>query len=408
MKLNDVKEQKALRVAEMRSILSAAESGKRSLTADEQTKFDSIKTQVQSLEADEARCQFMEDAERRMMGGSNTDKSLADLESRISLVDAINVQVEQRQLNGALAEYAAEHERRTGKKAQGVAVPQSLFEKRAAQTTTTAATIAPDDFRADQFIGLLRNAMVVKSLGARVLPNLRGDVVVPRQATSSTAQWIAEGSALTDSGMTFDSVTLKPRHVGAITELSRQLLQQSNPSIEQLVRDDFVQVVGLAVDKAMLHGNGTTAPAGLVSTVVAGTLETLNWENVLELLKTLAMLNVTPNAWLTQPYAEKKLRSTLKTTDLPGYLMENGQMAGLPVAVTNQLDIKTGTPNKGRMILGDFKEMLVGTWGSVDVLANPYAEGPYSRGAVQVRILTTMDMVPRRTEAFMVIEDIAI
>lgn len=408
MKLNDVKEQKALRVAEMRSILSAAESGKRSLTAEEQTKFDSIKTQVQSLEADEARCQFMEEAERRMMGGSNTDKSLADLESRISLVDAINVQVEQRQLNGALAEYAAEHERRTGKKAQGVAVPQSIFEKRAAQTTTTAATIAPDDFRADQFIGLLRNAMVVKSLGARVLPNLRGDVVVPRQATSSTAQWIAEGTALTDSGMTFDSVTLRPRHVGAITELSRQLLQQSNPSIEQLVRDDFVQVVGLAVDKAMLHGNGTTAPAGLVSTVVAGTLATLNWENVLELLKTLAMLNVTPNAWITQPYAEKKLRSALKTTGLPGYLMENGQMAGLPVAVTNQLDIKTGTPNKGRMILGDFKEMLVGTWGSVDVLANPYAEGPYSRGAVQVRILTTMDMVPRRTEAFMVIEDIAI
>ena len=126
----------------------------------------------------------------------------------------------------------------------------------------TAAGIVPDDFRADQFIGLLRNAMVVKSLGARVLPNLRGDVVVPRQATSSSAQWIAEGSALTDSGMTFDSATLKPRHVGAITELSRQLLQQSNPAIEQLVRDDFVQVVGLAVDKAMLHGNGTTAPEG--------------------------------------------------------------------------------------------------------------------------------------------------
>jgi len=403
MKLHEIAEQKALKVAEMRSLLSADK-----LNAEGQAKFDTLKTQVTDLEASEARARFLDDAERRSMGTGTIDKPLSDLESRISLVDAINAQVEQRQLNGALAEYAAEHERRTGKKAQGVAVPQSLFEKRAAQTTTTAASIVPDDFRADQFVGLLRNAMVVKSLGARVLPNLRGDVVVPRQATSSSAQWIAEGSALTDSGMTFDSATLKPRHVGAITELSRQLLQQSNPAIEQLVRDDFVQVVGLAVDKAMLHGNGTTAPAGLVTTFVAGTLATLNWENVLELLKTMAMLNITPNAWVTHPYAEKKLRATLKTTGLPGYLMENGQMAGLPVSVTNQLDIKIGTPNKGRLILGDFTEMLIGTWGSVDVLANPYAEGPYSRGAVQVRILTTMDMVPRRDEAFMVIEDITI
>lgn len=94
----------------------------------------------------------------------------------------------------------------------------------------------PEDFRADQFVGLLRNSMVVRSLGARVLPNLRGDVVIPRQATSSTAQWLAEGDSLSDSGMTFNNITLKPKHVGAITELSRQLLQQANPSIEQLVR----------------------------------------------------------------------------------------------------------------------------------------------------------------------------
>ena len=67
-----------------------------------------------------------------------------------------------------------------------------------------------------------------------------------------------------------------------------------------------------------------------------------------------------------------------------------------------------GTPNKGRMILGDFSGMVIGTWGGVDVLANPYAEGPYSRGAVQVRILTTMDMIPRNEAAFMIIEDIGL
>jgi HK97 family phage major capsid protein len=291
----------------------------------------------------------------------------------------------------------------------GVLIPQSLFEKRAAQTTTTAAGIVPEDFRADQFVGLLRNAMLVKSLGARVLPNLRGDVVIPRQATTATAQWIAEGSALTDSGITFNNITLKPKHVGAITELSRQLLQQSNPSIESLVRDDFVQVVGLAIDKAMIHGNGTTEPEGLLTAATGtGTLATLNWTTILAVLESLALQNINPSAWLTHPKVVTKLRAALKTAALPGYLLENGQMAGLPVASTNQLAEKAGSPAKGRIIVGDFSEMVIGTWGSVDILANQFAEGPYSRGAVQVRILTTLDMIPRRENAFAVIDDITL
>ena len=407
MSIAQIRESRAQKVATMRNLLSAAESEKRSLNATEQTAFDGLKAEITSLEAAEGRAAFLEDAERRSLGHV-ADKSAVSLEKQINVIDAINAQIESRNLTGALAEYNQE-QKRNGISAKGVLIPQSLFEKRAAQTTTTAAGIVPEDFRADQFVGLLRNAMLVKSLGARVLPSLRGDVVIPRQATTATAQWIAEGSALTDSGITFNNITLKPKHVGAITELSRQLLQQSNPSIESLVRDDFVQVVGLAIDKAMIHGNGTTEPEGLLTAATGtGTLATLNWTTILAVLESLALQNINPSAWLTHPKVVTKLRAALKTAALPGYLMENGQMAGLPVASTNQLAEKAGAPAKGRIIVGDFSEMVIGTWGSVDILANQFAEGPYSRGAVQVRILTTLDMIPRRENAFAVIDDITL
>ena len=126
------------------------------------------------------------------------------------------------------------------------------------------------------------------------------------------------------------------------------------------------------------------------------------------MLQGLALKNITPNAWLTHPEVATILRKTLREAGLPGYLLDNGQLAGVPVAVTNQLAKKAGAPATGRIIVGDFAEMIVGTWGSVDILTNPYAEGPYSRGAIQVRILTTCDMVPRREDAFTVIEDIAL
>lgn len=407
MTIAQIRETRAAKVAAMRNMLNTAESEKRSLNAAEQTAFDGLKTDITGLEASEARAAFLDAAELRSLGHAG-DKHATNLEKQISIVDAINAQVENRSLTGALAEYNQE-QKRNGTQAQGVLIPQSLFEKRAAQTTTTAAGIVPQDFAADQFVGLLRNAMLVKSLGARVLPNLRGDTVIPRQATTATAQWIAEGAALTDSGITFNNVTLRPKHVGAITELSRQLLQQSNLAIEQLVRDDFVQVVGLAIDKAMLHGNGTTEPKGLLTAATGtGTLATLTWATVLKVIEDLALQNVNPSAWLTHPKVVTKLRAALKTAALPGYLLEDGQMAGLPVASTNQLAEKAGAPATGRIIVGDFSEMVIGTWGSVDILANQFAEGPYSRGAVQVRILTTLDMIPRRENAFAVIDNIVL
>lgn len=377
------------------------------LNAEGQAKFDKLKSEITALEADEQRAAFVEDMERKSLGAP-VDKARNELEGRISVVDAIAAHAEQRSLSGALAEYNAE-QKRQGVQAKGVLIPASLFEQRAAQTTTTAAGIVPEDFRADQFVGLLRNSMVVRSLGARVLPNLRGDVVIPRQATSSTAQWLAEGDALTDSGMTFNNITLKPKHVGAITELSRQLLQQANPSIEALVRQDFVDVVSLAIDKAMIHGDGLKEPEGLLTAATGtGTLGAPTWAKVLTVLQALALKNITPNAWLTHPEVATVLRKTLRESGLPGYLLENGQLAGVPVAVTNQLAKKAGTPATGRVIVGDFSEMFVGTWGSVDVVANMYAEGPFSRGAVQVRILTTCDMVPRREDAFTVIDDVTL
>ncbi|MGV8921343.1 MAG: phage major capsid protein [Pseudomonas sp.] len=409
MNLNSIREQKSTAVQSARALLGKAESENRSLTTEEAASFDSVKGRITELEAQEGRAAFVAEQERGMAGEPVHGDTRANLESRISLVDAINVQIEGRALSGAIGEFNAE-QKRNGVQAQGVLVPQAIFEKRAPQTTTTAAGIVPDDFRADQYVGLLRNAMVVKSLGARVLPNLRGDVVIPRQTGTSTAQWLAEGDSLTDSGMTFDNITLRPRTVGAITELSRQLLQQSNPAIEQLVRDDFVEVVGLAVDKALIHGDNVKEPKGLLTAATGtGTLATLSWATVLAVLETMGLANINPNYWLTHPAVATKLRSTLKSATAGAqYLMEAGQLAGLPVAVTNQLDAKAGSPAKGRIIVGDFREMVIGTWGSLDVLANPYGAAAYARGGVQVRILTTMDMVPRRGNAFAVIDDLAL
>lgn len=406
MQLHEIRERRAAKTAEARALLANAGD---SLTPEQATAFEALKTGITDLEAQEARAEFLQEAERRSVG--SPDRRERDLEQRCSLVEAISAHAEQRSLTGALGEYNAE-QRRQGIQAKGVLVPDSIFnETRAAQTTTTAAGIVPDDFRPDQFVGILRNSLAVKGLGARVLIGLRGDVVIPRQTGTSTAQWLAEGDALTDTGLTFDNIRMEPKHVGAITELSRQLLQQSSPGVEEIVRSDFINVVGLAVDAAMLHGTAVAKqPLGILNTVGIQTasLSDLDWEHVLLALEKLALENIVPSAAIAHPEVATALRSTLREAGLPGYLMDDGKLAGVPVSVTRQLSKKAGTPATGRILVGDFSELLIGTWGSVDLVTNPYSEGPFSRGAVQVRILTTCDMVVRRPKAFLSIDDIAL
>lgn len=410
MKTHEIREAKAAKVAEMRTLLAGEQ------TPESTQRFDALKAEVEKLEADEARAAYLAEVERRAQG-EPVDKSMGALESRVTLLDAINAQVENRAVSGALAEYNQERARQgvTARRG-GVLVPSSLFEKRTTQDTTTQSKITPDDYRADQFIGLFRNSMVMRSLGARVLSGLRGDVVIPKQTGASTAYWVAEGDSLTESNPTFDTIKLTPKHVGALASMSRQLLQQANPSIEQLVRDDFVSVIGLAIDKAMIHGLAANdEPVGILNTVgiQTGSLATLDWEAVIGLLEKLALQNLTPNAMITHPAVATVLRTTLKDSVAGAeYLMQGGNMAGVPVNVTNQLDAKVtaGPPavTTGRLILGDFSQMIVGEWGSAEILANPYAPTYYEAGAVQLRIMATMDMVVRNPKAFVSVDDIGL
>ena len=336
-------------------------------------------------------------------------RDAAKLEQRVSLLRVLQTQLAGKDLTGAEAEYARETERRTGRKSEGVFVPMALFEQRV-NTTTTGNDLVSTDHRADQYIGPLRNALLARQLGVRVLSGLSGNVSVPKYASGLTVGWVAENGNLGDSDMGFDPVTLSPKHAGGITEMSRQLIQQSSPDVEMLIRDDLAFGLAKAIDSALILGGGTNEPVGVLSTVGIGTanLATLSWANVLGMIEAAELANAGVVNWLTHPSVKTKLASTLKASGIAGYLLENGRMAELPLLVTNQVPEKSGSPNTGRLILGDWSQVLLGVWSEVDILVNPYDSTAYARGGVKVRAMATCDIAVRHPEAFVVAEDITL
>lgn len=414
MNLTAIREARAGKVTEMRAILAKAEADKRALTADETASFAALKADITGLEEQEGRAQFLADAERRMQGqvvtGEHRDHDA--LEQRVSLLRVLQAQTDGRALSGAEAEFAAEAERRSGRKAQGAFVPMSLLEKRV-QTTTTGNDLVPTDHRPDQFISPLRAALLARRMGVRVLSGLSGNVAIPRQTASQTVGWVAENSNVGDSDLTFDTVSLTPKHAGGVTEMSRQLIQQSSPDIEQIVRDDIAFMLAKAIDSALIVGGGTNEPVGVLSTSGIGTanLATLSWANVLGMVKTVEEANAASGsmAWLGSPAVKAKLASTLKASGIAGYLLENGRMAEIPAYFTNQVPVNT-TPNPDtlRLILGDWTQVLLGIWSEIDILVNPFDSTAYARGGVKLRAMATVDIGVRQPTAFVHAADIAL
>lgn len=103
----------------------------------------------------------------------------------------------------------------------------------------------------------------------------------------------------------FSKISLKPRHVGARTELSRNMLQQASPDAEASVRDDLAQVLARALDRAAIAGTGGTEPLGVLGTVGVGSVSfgTPSWAGVLSFISEIETADAAQGtlAWLTHP-----------------------------------------------------------------------------------------------------------
>src|SRR5688500_16757998 len=99
MTIAEIRERRAAKTAEARAIVAKAGTENRQLSAEEAASFDKLKSEITDLDAAEQRAQFLADAERRRAGvtiAGNGGDNLADLEQRVSLVEAINCQIEGR------------------------------------------------------------------------------------------------------------------------------------------------------------------------------------------------------------------------------------------------------------------------------------------------------------------------
>jgi HK97 family phage major capsid protein len=303
---------------------------------------------------------------------------------------------------GREVELQAELTKRAGKPAEGFYVPGECFEKRVL-TTSTAGELVPTVARDDLFTSALTATAVVTALGATTLAGLTGNIDIPRETGAPVVGWVAENAALTASDANFDKLTLSPHHVGALTEISRNMVLQSSPAVEQLLRNMMARDISLEIDRAAINGSGVGAePRGVLNDPGVDTVPfaTDLFTTTADMIAAADLANVADS------------RGFLATNGIKADAMKLRDTTGQPIAFadtfhnervefTNQApnDLGAGT-NEHALVYGDWRDFLIGVWSQLDVLVNPYAETAYSKGNLLIRAMASVDFGVRRPASF--------
>lgn len=303
---------------------------------------------------------------------------------------------------GREIEMQAELAKRAGGPAKGFYVPGEVFERRVL-TTANSGTVAPDSFRPDLFTNALTATAVITRLGATTLSGLTGDVVIPRETDSPNVGWVNENAALSTDDAAFDSLTLTPHHVGAITEMSRQMIQQASPDVEQLLRSMLSRNIALEIDRAAIAGSGVGAvPRGLLNDpgVASVPFATDLFTTTANMIAAADLANVSDNRGFLATNGIKATAMKLRTGDgLP--IPFAATFHDEPVQFTNQAPSNLGAgTNEHGLAYGDWADFLIGIWSQLDILVNPFAESAYSKGNVLIRAMATVDFGVRRPASF--------
>jgi HK97 family phage major capsid protein len=306
---------------------------------------------------------------------------------------------------------------RAGKAAQGLMVPNEILKRDLNVTTSTAGghTVATELLSGD-FITLLRNAMVINRMGIRVLDGLQGNIAIPRQTAGGTGYWVAESGTPTESQQAFDQVTMSPKTVGGITDISRKLLKQSSLSVEQFVQQDLAQVLGLAIQAAAITGGGSNEPTGLLASAIGSVAGGTNglapaWSHIVDLESAVSVANadVGTLGYLTNAKVRGKLKQVAKNGAASPFIWDagntplNGYQAAVSNAVPSNLTKGSSSGICSAIIFGDWSSLVMGMWGGLDLMVDPYTQG--ASGTVRIVALQDVDLAIRHLESFAAMKD---
>ena len=189
------------------------------------------------------------------------------------------------------------------------------------------------------FIEYLYSMTVFDKLPLRQVPH---NVQIKGQDGAATAYWVGQSKAIPATTADFFAVNLTPLKVAALAVVSNELLRDSSPAAEQLVRDALAEASAQRVDTTFLSAAAASAgvaPAGILNGLTGITSAGTDGEGLRADIKALyapfiAAKNANGLQLVTTPSLGKSIQlmtNAMGQTEFPNIGANGGTLLGDPV-----------------------------------------------------------------------------
>ena len=221
--------------------------------------------------------------------------------------------------------------------------------------------------------------------------NVKGTLELPYYDTSTTTISVAykdEFSALTSSSGTFNSITLTGYLAGALTKISRSLINNSQFDIVAFVVDEMAYAIKRFIENELLNGTPGNPPStpskvlglyGLTNYITAAAQTAVTADEVVQLHDKIKDEFQENAIWIMSPATRTALRLLKATT---GYYLLNDDVSspfgttllGKPVYVSDNMPNMAA--GKNAIFYGDFRGLATkfNEELSIEVLREKYAD----------------------------------
>lgn len=220
----------------------------------------------------------------------------------------------------------------------------------------------------------------LRKLGVTFYTGLVGNFVVPSM-TQDTATFPGEDASASSASMATESLTLAARRVTHTQRISRETLAQTNPGIYAGILQNLVNGVWNAVTNDVfdtIDSDGATQKStfGVASTGLSNGA-------ILQMEASMGGLNIGAGAYVTTPSVKAFLKKTIARGTTAGDAIWMGnEMNGYPAY---------GVPaaNSFEVYFGDFSKSVVGQWGGLEIVVDPYKDA--QKGQINLTIIGLFD-----------------
>lgn len=308
-------------------------------------------------------------------------------------------------------------EAKLGRAAKGVVMPWDVMaapQLRAPQSVGTATAggyVVDTQLLTGSFIDLVRNRSALLGLNVTTLTGLVGNVDIPKKTGNTTAYWVGEDVAVSETNITLGQLSMTPKSLGGYVDITRRLMLQQSMDVEAMVRADLAESIALAIDYSGVYGlGGSSALLGIKNVTGVGT-ETLtsvadtnksiggttyyfgNFGDYVNMETTVSVANldVASMFYVGNAHVRGALKQTLRNTNSEMMIWENNEVNGYGARVSNQL---IGS----NVLFGDFSQAVFGFWSGVDVTVDPYTNS--TKGTTRIVAFQDVDFGLRNPGAF--------